>query len=180
MRRRILLVFERAENEEKTSCREGLMTFAVVGGGPTGVELAGAIAEVAHQGMGGEFHNVPPETAGVILVQSGDWLLPAFPESLSAATKHELEDIGIEVMTSTRVTDIEEDGLSIGEERIEIGTFVWAAGVIASATGRWLDTERDKAGRIIVGADLTIDGADNIFVVGDTAPSDACEWQSLT
>lgn len=179
VRRHILLAFERAENEENTSRCEGLKTFAVVGGGPTGVELAGAIAELADHGMGGALHNVPPETARVILVQSGDRLLPAFPESLSAATKHELEDIGVEVMTGTRVRDTDEDGLSIGEERIEVGTVVWAAGVIASAAGRWLDTERAKAGRIIVGADLTIEGADNISVVGDTTSSDVWNGNPL-
>jgi len=173
VRRRILLAFERAENEEETDRRKALTTFAVVGGGPTGVELAGAIAELAHHGMGGEFRNVSPESARVILVQSGDRLLPAFPESLSAATKRELEDIGVEVMTGARVTDIDAGGLSIGEERIDAGTVVWAAGVIASAAGRWLHTDRDRAGRVIVGADLTVEGADNIFVVGDTASSDA-------
>jgi NADH dehydrogenase FAD-containing subunit len=173
VRRRILLAFERAENEEDADRRKALTTFAVVGGGPTGVELAGAIAELAHHGMGGEFRNVSPETARVILVQSGGRLLPGFPESLSATTKRELEGLGVEVMTGARVTDIHEDGLSIGEKRIEVGTVVWAAGVIASAAGRWLDTERDKAGRVIVGADLTIQGTDTIFVVGDTASSDA-------
>ena len=173
VRRRILLAFERAENEEDAERRKALTTFAVVGGGPTGVELAGAIAELAHHGMGGAYRTVSPEAARVILVQSGDRLLPAFPESLSAATKRELEDIGVEVMTGARVTNIDADGLSIGEDRIDAGTVVWAAGVIASAAGRWLHTDRDRAGRVIVGADLTVEGGDNIFVVGDTASSDA-------
>jgi NADH dehydrogenase/putative oxidoreductase len=173
VRRRILLAFERAENEEDPERRTALTTFAVVGGGPTGVEIAGAIAELARHGMGGEFRNISPEDARVILVQSGDRLLPAFPETLSAATQRELEDIGVEVMTGARVTDIDAEGLSIGDNRIEAGTVVWGAGIIASAAGRWLSAERDRAGRVVVGPDLTIEDADNIFVVGDTAASDA-------
>ena len=169
VRRRILLAFERAENAEDEAERAAETTFVVVGGGPTGVEMAGAIAELARHGMGGEFRNADPTSARVILAQSGQRLLPAFPKTLSEETRTALEKIGVEVMTGARVTEVTDQGVRIGDDWIPARTVVWAAGVIASAAGRWLNAERDRAGRAVVGPDLTVEGADNIFVVGDTA-----------
>lgn len=173
IRRRILLAFERAENAESAEERAALLTFVVVGGGPTGVETAGAIAELARHGLEGEFRNADPASARVILVQSGDRLLPSFPPELSKKTQEALEAIGVEVRTGARVTGIDSEGVDIGGERTAASTVVWAAGVIASAAGRWLETERDRAGRAVVGPDLTIAGSENVFVVGDTAASNA-------
>lgn len=178
VRRRILSAFEQAENAEDPEARAAYLTFVVVGGGPTGVETAGAIAELARHGMGGEFRNSDPADARVILAQSADRLLPAFPEALSAKTRTALEDIGVEVRTNTRVTGIEIEGVTLSDkgeagavEWLPARTVVWAAGVIASAASRWLDAERDRAGRVVVGPDLTIEDSDEIFVVGDTAAS---------
>lgn len=169
VRRRILLAFEKAENATDADERAALMTFCVVGGGPTGVETAGAIAELARHGMGGEFRNADPADARVVLIQSGGRVLPSFPEALSSRTQAALEKIGVEVMTGGRVTDIDAEGVSVGDLRIPARTVVWAAGVIASPAGKWLGGDYDRAGRAIVGDDLTPAGADNIFVVGDTA-----------
>jgi NADH dehydrogenase FAD-containing subunit len=179
VRHHILMAFGKAENTEDADKRKALVTFCVVGGGPTGVETAGAIAELSRHGMGGKFRNADPADASVILVQSADRLLPSFPETLSARTQESLERIGVEVMTGARVTDINATGIAVGHERIAARTVVWAAGVIASAAGRWLDTDRDRAGRTIAEPDLTIKGANNIFIVGDTAASDGWAGQPV-
>ncbi|MEQ9121149.1 MAG: FAD-dependent oxidoreductase, partial [Alphaproteobacteria bacterium] len=172
VRRRILTAFEQAEMAEDPAERQAWLTFCVVGGGPTGVELAGAVAELARHGLGGEFRNADPAMARVILAQSGGRLLPAFPETLSAKTERALANIGVEVVTNARVTRIDAEAIWIGEERVAAKTVIWAAGVIASAAGRWLDAERDRSGRVVVGPDLAVPGAQEIFVVGDTAASD--------
>jgi len=179
IRRRILTAFEQAEMAEDPAERQAWLTFCVVGGGPTGVELAGAIAELARHGLGGEFRNADPAMARVILAQSGDRLLPAFPETLSARTERALRAIGVDVVTNARVTHIDADAICIGEERVPAKTVVWAAGVIASAAGRWLDAERDRAGRVVVGPDLAVPGAPEIFVVGDTAASDGWDGRAV-
>jgi NADH dehydrogenase/putative oxidoreductase len=169
MRGRILSAFERAETSEDASERQRLMTFVIVGGGPTGVELAGAIAELARHGMRGEFRRIDPAQARVILVQSAPRVLPTMPERLSADALRSLTALGVEVRLNARVEQIDPDGVMVGKERIEARTVLWAAGVAASAAGRWIGAKRDGAGRVVVGADLSVPGAENVFAIGDTA-----------
>ncbi len=169
VRQRILLAFERAESVEDPAERARLLTFIVVGAGPTGVELAGAIAELAKQGMEKDFRSIDPASARVILVQAGPRVLPMFPERLSATAQASLEDLGVEVRLNGRVTEMDADGVAIGDERIPSGTILWAAGVRASRAAKWLGCGADRAGRVIVGPDLTVPGHPDIFVVGDTA-----------
>lgn len=175
VRRNILMAFEKAEMTQEPAERERLMTFVIVGGGPTGVELAGAIAELARHGMSGEFHEIDPTKAKVILVQSAPRVLPSMPESLSEKAKLSLEALGVEVRVKSRVQQIDDQGVLVGEDRIPAGTAIWAAGVAASAAGQWLRTECDRAGRVIVHPDLSVPGTPNIFVIGDTA---SCEGKS--
>lgn len=169
IRRRILMAFEQAELIEGVEERRRLLTFVVVGGGPTGVEMAGAIAEVAHHALPAEFRRIDPHATRVILIEAGPRLLPTFPEDLSAYARRALERMGVEVMTATRVTHCDERGVDLEESRIEAGTIVWAAGVVASPAAEWIGTKRDRAGRVKVGPDLTVPGRPEIFVVGDTA-----------
>jgi NADH dehydrogenase/putative oxidoreductase len=169
MRGRILAAFEQAETCDDAGERQRLLTFVIVGGGPTGVELAGAIAELARHGMHDEFRSVDPATARVILVQSAPRLLPVMPETLSERARAALEHLGVEVMVNARVDDIDARGVRIGDRRIEAATVLWAAGVAASAAGRWIGAKRDAAGRIIVNADLSVPGSDGLFAIGDTA-----------
>jgi NADH dehydrogenase FAD-containing subunit len=167
IRRRILLAFEEAEAEPRY--RERLLTFVVVGGGPTGVELAGAIAELARHTIRGDFRHIDPHRARVVLVEGGPRLLPALPEKLSAFARRALERLGVEVRLDTMVTGVDADGVAMGEERLAAATVLWAAGVAASPAARWLGAEKDRAGRIRVGPDLTLPGHPEIFVIGDTA-----------
>ncbi len=169
IRRKILLAFERAELIDDPEEQQRLLTFAVVGGGPTGVEMAGSIAEVAYHALSAEFRHIDPRAARVVLIEAGPRILPAFPEDLSAYAQKALEKMGVEVKTSTRVTKCDPDGVELGETRIEAGTIVWAAGVVASPAAEWLGAERDRAGRVTVGPDLTVPGRPEIFVIGDTA-----------
>lgn len=169
VRRRLLLAFERAENTQNEEERERLLTFVVVGAGPTGVELAGAISELARFGMESDFRSIDPAQARVVLVQSGDRILPMFPEQLSAVAQQALEDTGVEVRLGSRVTEISEQGVKIGTTRIHTGTVLWAAGVRASRAGKWLNCETDRAGRVIVNEDLSVPNHENVFVIGDTA-----------
>lgn len=169
VRSRILSAFERAEASDDPAERRRQMTFVIVGGGPTGVELAGAIAELARQSLREEFRTADPRTARIILVQSPHRILPAMPESLSTAAARSLQDLGVEVMTGSRVEGIDEHGVVIGDERIEARTVLWAAGVMASAAGRWIDAERDRAGHIVVGPDLAVPRLQGVFAIGDTA-----------
>jgi len=169
IRRRILLAFEKAELTQDPTEHERLLTFVIVGGGPTGVEMAGAIAEVACQTLPSEFRNVDLRQSRILLLEAGPRLLAAFPEDLSAYAQRELERLGVEVRTGTAVTRCDSDGVETGSGRIEAGTIIWAAGVVASPAARWLDAERDKAGRIKVASDLTIPGRPEIFAIGDTA-----------
>lgn len=171
IRHRILLAFERAENSDDPDQQAAHLTFIVVGGGPTGVEMAGAIAELASHGMQRDFRNINPTTARIILVQAGDRLLPPFPPSLSEKTKEQLEDLGVEVMLNARADDIDGDGITIGDERIPAKTVIWAAGVIASPAAKWLGAEADRAGRVMVGDDLSVPDHGNVFVIGDTCHS---------
>jgi NADH:ubiquinone reductase (H+-translocating) len=169
LRRRILLAFEKAETEPDAAERRRLMNFVIVGGGATGVEMAGAIAELAKRALAADFRVIDPRSARVILVEAGPRLLPAFDASLSAAAAHSLQSLGVEVRVGASVTEVDSGGVSVGQERIEARTVVWAAGVMASGAGRWLGAETDRAGRVIVKDDLSVPGHPNIFAIGDTA-----------
>lgn len=169
LRRRILLAFEKAETEPDPAERRRLMNFVIVGGGPTGVEMAGAIAELAKRALAADFRVIDPRSARVILVEAGPRLLPAFDAALSAAALRSLQSLGVEVRVGASVTEVDAGGVSVGQERIEARTVVWAAGVMASGAGRWLGAETDGAGRVIVNDDLSVPGHANIFAIGDTA-----------
>jgi NADH dehydrogenase len=169
IRRRILTAFERAEATDDHEARRRLLTFVVIGGGPTGVEMAGAIAELARVALRHDFRNIDPAEAGIVLVEAGPRVLAAFPPMLSAAAQRALERLGIEVRLGTPVTCCDEHGVTIGEAHLPAATIVWAAGVAASSAGRWLGVERDRVGRVMVGPDLTLPGHPEIFCIGDTA-----------
>jgi NADH:ubiquinone reductase (H+-translocating) len=168
IRRRVLLAFERAEVETDPVLRRRWLTFAVVGGGPTGVEMAGAMAELARQ-MRRDFRSVDPLDARVILLEAGPTVLPAFPSRLRAFSARALRDLGVEVRTGAMVTAIDTAGVSVGDDRIEAATVIWAAGVAASPLGGSLGVPRDRAGRVLVESDLTIPGHGHIAVIGDLA-----------
>ncbi|MGH6998979.1 MAG: NAD(P)/FAD-dependent oxidoreductase, partial [Phenylobacterium sp.] len=169
IRRRVLLAFEQAELEEDPGVREALLTFTVIGAGPTGVELAGIIAEMAHRTLPSEFRRIDTRQARVILVEAGPRILAAFSEDLSEYARRELERLGVEVRTGTPVTACTGEGVTIGERFVASRTLVWAAGVQASPAAHWLGIAEDRAGRAIVSADLQAPGHDDIFVIGDTA-----------
>jgi NADH dehydrogenase len=169
IRRRLLLAFEQAETCIDPIERRALLNFVVVGGGPTGVEMAGAIAELARHSLVDDFRAINPAEARVILVEAGPRLLPAFPESLSAESKRALEKLGVEIILGKPVTDCSADGVMVGEHAIPSRTLVWAAGVAASPAARWLEAEKDRLGRVIVEPDLSVPGHPEIFVTGDTA-----------
>lgn len=167
MRARILSAFEKAEAHPEAATR--WLTFVVVGAGPTGVELAGALEEIAVHAMGKEFDLVDPASARVILVEGADRVLPPYPESLSASAKRQLEELGVEVITGAVVEEIDETGVSLATgQRIEAGTVLWAAGVEASSIGEMVG-EVDRAGRVLVEQDLSLPGRPEVFVVGDLA-----------
>jgi NADH dehydrogenase len=169
IRRRILLAFERAEIVASDEERRRLLTFAIIGGGPTGVEMAGAIAEIARQTLQHDFRRIDPTTARIVLIEAGARLLPAFPVSLSQYAARSLARMGVEVRTASMVTACDAGGVSLGGARIEAGTIIWAAGVVASPAARWLGAEHDRAGRVKVQPDLSVPGHPRIFVIGDTA-----------
>jgi NADH dehydrogenase len=169
IRRRVLLAFERAERETDRARQRALLTFAIVGGGPTGVELAGALAEVARQALRSEFDAVDPATARILLIEAGPSILPTFPESLRASARRSLARLGVQVMEGRPVTGIADGGVQLGDERIEAGTVLWAAGVQASPLGRCLGADVDRAGRVAVNPDLSVPGHPEVFVAGDLA-----------
>ncbi|UEO00676.1 FAD-dependent oxidoreductase [Acidiferrobacter thiooxydans] len=169
IRRRILAAFERAESAEDPAERRSLLTFVIVGGGPTGVELAGDIAELVRYGMDKEFRHFDPASARVVLVQSAARLLPTFPEALSRKAQHSLEQLGVEVALGSKVADIDPDGVLVNGRRIASRTVLWAAGVVASPAAQWLQAPADRSGRVKVEADLSVAGLPNVFVIGDTA-----------
>lgn len=175
IRGRILRAFEHAEASTDEAERQAWLTFVIVGGGPTGVEMAGAIAELAHSGMEGEFRHCDPADARIILVQSAPRLLPPFPESLSEKTRQSLESLGVEVRLGGRVTNIDAAGVSVDDKTIPARTVMWAAGVMASPANKWLGTEHDRAGRVAVGPDLSVPGLQGVYVIGDTALSHGWE-----
>ena len=173
IRRRLLLAFEAAESSQSEAERRAWLTFVIVGGGPTGVELAGAIAELARRGLTREFRMFDPASARIVLVQAADRVLPTFPASLSAAAKRSLAALGVEVLTSREVKALDGRGADVGGEWIAARTVVWAAGVMASPVGAWLGVETDRVGRVRVGQDLRVPGRSEIFVIGDAATCDA-------
>ncbi len=171
VRRTILLALERAETnrQENVESRDELLTFVVIGGGPTGVEMAGAIAELTRHATSMEFRYITPKCVRIKLIEGGDRLLTTFPEDLSAAAKTSLEMLGVEVLLGARVNDIDATSVTVGEDRIPAATIIWAAGVQASPAAIWLGVEADRAGRLVVGSDLTVPSHPEIFVIGDTA-----------
>ena len=169
IRRRILLAFERAEREEDAPRQRQLLTFVIVGGGPTGVELAGTLAEIARQTLRDEFKSIDTSRARILLVEAGPTILPTFPEKLRNAARRSLQRLGIEVREGVAVTAVDAHGVMVGNERVDAGTVVWAAGVAASSLVRTLGVPLDRAGRVIVEPDLSIPGHPEVFVVGDAA-----------
>ena len=167
IRRRVLVAFEKAEREADPARQRELLTFVVIGGGPTGVEMAGAIAEIARQALADEFDAVAPRTARVLLLEGGPTLLPSYVDRLRASARAALTSLGVEVRESTRVTEVGDGVVRAGEETIVAGTIVWAAGVQASPIGRQLGAEVDRSGRVRVTADLSVPAYPDIFVVGD-------------
>jgi len=169
MRRRILLAFERAEDSEDEAERRRLLTFVIIGGGPTGVELAGALAELARAALARDFRRIDPTTTRIVLVEAGPRLLPSFPPALSSRAERALRRLGVEVRLGAPVTQCDSEGAALGAERIESRTLIWAAGVAASPVADWLAAERDRGGRVIVAPDLTFPDDPAIFVIGDCA-----------
>jgi len=172
MRRRILLAFERAEVEQDPDEQKRLLTFVVVGGGPTGVELSGAIAELAHRALARDFRAIRNARANVVLVEAGPRVLPAFPPALSSYAKRALERLGVTVLLGQPVSGCDTQGATVGGQLIEAGTLLWAAGVQASGAARWLGSASDGAERVVVAPDLTVPGRPEVFVIGDTAHLD--------
>ena len=169
IRRRLLTAFEDAESASSPELRRRLLTFVVIGGGPTGVEMAGAIAELARVALRRDFRNIDPADARVVLVEAGKRLLPTFPTILGDAACDSLQQLGVEVRLGTAVTQCDSEGVTIGEERLAAATIVWGAGVMASAAAQWLGVAKDRAGRVVVGPDLTVAGCPEISCIGDTA-----------
>ena len=169
IRRRFLLAFERAEVVEDETARARLLTFVIIGGGATGVEMAGAIAEVARQTLQHDFRRIDPRTSRIVLIEAGPRLLPAFPQALSDYAKRSLESMGVTVELNRKVTGCDAQGVSLDGGRIEAATVIWAAGVVASPAAQWIGAGHDRAGRITVNPDLSVPGRPEIFAVGDTA-----------
>jgi NADH dehydrogenase FAD-containing subunit len=169
IRQKILLSFELAENTNDLEERRRLLNFVIVGGGPTGVELAGAVAELARKALACDFRHIDPRQARIALIESGPRLLATFPERLSRAAQRALRRLGVDVCVGKRVTQCDGDGVIVAGERIAARTILWAAGVAASPAAKWLRAQADRAGRVVVGPDLTVPGHPEIFVIGDTA-----------
>jgi NADH dehydrogenase len=169
MRRNILCAFEVAEKETDPETRQALLTFVLVGGGPTGVELAGAIAELAHRALARDFRRINPASARIILIEGEPRILPTFPASLTRKARQKLQQLGVEVRTGVHVTNVSSSGVMIGDEYLAAKTVIWTAGVKASPAGEWLGAEVDQHGRVKVESDLTVADHPNIFVIGDTA-----------
>ena len=169
IRRHILIAFERAELATDAAERARLLTFAIVGGGATGVEMAGAISEVARQSLAMDFRHIDPTAARIVLIEAGPRIMPTLPENLSDYVRRTLAKKGVELMTSTRVMSCDARGVDLEHGRLDAGTIIWAAGVVASPAARWLGVEPDRAGRVKVSADLSVPEHPEIFVIGDTA-----------
>ncbi len=179
LRHRILLAFEEAETTDDVEERRRLLNFVIIGGGPTGVELAGAIAELARVALARDFRQVDPRSSRIILIESGKRVLSSFPEPLSTFAKSALEKLGVEVRLGHPVTECDAGGVFVNAQRIEARTIIWAAGVTASPAAKWLDADMDRVGRVIVGRDLTLPGHPEIFVIGDTAAVPGADGKPL-
>jgi NADH dehydrogenase len=169
IRRKVLLALEHAESSEDEAERRRLTTFAIIGAGPTGVELAGAVAELARVALAADFRRIDPSMSRIILVEAGPRILPSFPERLSAIAQRALAKLGVELHLGAAVTACDEGGLVVGGKRIAARTVLWAAGVAASPAAAWLKAAHDRNGRVTVEANLSLPGDRNIFVIGDTA-----------
>jgi len=169
LRGRMLLAYEVAEREADPVVRRRMLTSVIVGGGPTGVEMAGAIAEIAHQTLADEFQSIRTAESRIVLAEAGPTILATFPERLRNAARKSLLKLGVEVRENTAVTRVERETVWLGDERIEAGTIIWAAGITASPLGKTLGAPTDRAGRVLVQKDLTIPGHPEVFVVGDLA-----------
>jgi len=169
IRRRVLSAFEQAEIVRDAGVQRSLLTFAVIGGGPTGAELAGALAELSRHTLTDEFRSYDAGDARVVLIEAGERILSGYPPRLSARAHRQLERLGVEIRTGVPVTDIDADGVDLGTERLPCRTILWAAGVTASSLGASLGTDLDRAGRVVVEPDLTVPGHREVFVVGDLA-----------
>jgi NADH dehydrogenase len=169
IRRGILSAFEKAELARDDAERKRLLTFVIIGGGPTGVEMAGAIAEVARQTLARDFRRIDPRTARIVLIEAGPRLLPTFSEQHSSYARDTLVAMGVDVMTSCPVLECHGRGVDLADGRIEAGSVIWAAGVMASPAAQWLSAEHDRSGRVVVRPDLSLQGFNDIFVIGDTA-----------
>jgi NADH dehydrogenase len=169
IRRKILLAFEAAEIESDPRKIRSLLTFVLVGAGPTGVEMSGAIAELAHKALASDFRHIDTRSTRIILVEAAPRILSTFPASLARKTKRKLERMGVEVRENSPVTHVDEHGVTIDGEYIEAHNIIWSAGVSASPAGKWLGAETDRAGRVKVQGDLSLPGHPNVFVIGDTA-----------
>jgi NADH dehydrogenase len=179
IRRKILLALEQAETETDSERRNALLTFVVIGGGPTGVEMAGSIAELARRSVSRDFRSIMPQCSRVILIEAGDRLLPTFPPELSDAAEKSLNDLGVEVRFGAPVRDVGDGYVECNGELILARTVVWAAGVAASPAAKWLNADHDKNGRVYVEHDLRLPGYRNIFAIGDTANAPARGGGSL-
>ncbi|GHO97294.1 NADH dehydrogenase [Reticulibacter mediterranei] len=169
IRRQVLSAFEAAEREPDEQKRKALLTFVLVGGGPTGVELSGAIAELARQSLKGDFRHIDPTMTRIVLVQGPKRILPSFPAHLAEQANKKLQQLGVEIRTGLHVKEVRQDGVMIGDEHLATENVIWTAGVKASPAGEWLHADVDHDGRVKVQQDLTAPGHSNIFVIGDTA-----------
>ncbi|HKE05484.1 MAG TPA: NAD(P)/FAD-dependent oxidoreductase [Blastocatellia bacterium] len=167
IRRRVLLAFEAAEKETDPERRRELMTFVVVGGGPTGVELAGAIAELAHHVLARDFRSIRPEEAEILLLEGGPRILPSFAPDLSESARRQLTELGVRVRTDAQVTNINDHTICLGAEEIRASTVIWGAGIRATALTLRLGAPLDRAGRVLINRDLTVPGHHNVFAIGD-------------
>jgi NADH dehydrogenase len=169
IRRRILLAFEKAERETDPERRRALLTFVLVGGGPTGAELAGAVGEISRHVLVSDFRSIDPREARIMLVEAGPRILPAFPPDLAERAEQSLRHLGVEIRVNSSVTGVGEDYVDVAGQRLEAGTILWCAGVSASPLARSLGVPLDRAGRVLVAPDLTVPGHPEIFVIGDLA-----------
>jgi NADH dehydrogenase len=179
IRRRVLMAFERAERESDPTRREPMLTFVVIGGGPTGVEMAGAVAEISRHSLARDFRHFDPSSARVLLLEAGPALLSAFPEPLREAARADLVRLGVTVRTGAMVTAVAQGRVEIGSDVIHADTIIWAAGVAASPLGATLGVPIDRAGRVLIEPDLTIPGFRNVFVIGDLASLKGADGRPL-
>jgi NADH dehydrogenase len=178
IRQKILLAFEAAESELDPAKRKELLTFVIVGGGPTGVELAGALYELTHIALASDFRHIDPKSTRILLVEAGQRILASFSEPVAMKAQRKLESFGVEIRTGKRVEEITGDGVVVSGEKVAAKNVFWAAGVVASPAAKWLGLESDRAGRVKVLSNLTAPGHADVFVIGDTATLDQ-DGQSL-